>query len=64
MFGRRHIPNEAHVELNVSPELYESLKTDGIDISELLPTLLGAILSAAAGAGRGHAGQVEISFSS
>lgn len=63
MFGRRRIPREAHVELNVSPDLYESLQSDGVDIADLLPTLLGAILSAAAGAGRGHAGQVEISFS-
>lgn len=64
MFGLRQFPKEAHVELTVPPALMESLQQEGIDISEYLPSLLGAILSAAVGAGRGHAGQVEISFSS
>jgi hypothetical protein len=63
VFGRQPHPKEAHVELSVPPALYESLQEEGIDISEYIPSLLGAILSAAVGAGRGHGGKVEISFS-
>lgn len=63
MFGSRHTPRQAHVELAVPPALYESLSREGVDISEFVPSVLAAILSVAIGAGRGNIGNVEISFS-
>lgn len=60
MFGRAHIPSETHVELTVPPHLYESLQDEGVDIADLMPSLLAAILSAAVGAGRGGAVEVSV----
>jgi hypothetical protein len=40
------------------------LQEEGVDHSEYFVSIVGAVLSAALGPGRGHDGHVEISFSS
>lgn len=64
MFGRQKKPSESHIEVSVPPALYDSLQQQGLDHSEYLGSIIGAVLSAALGAGRGHNGHVEVSLSS
>jgi hypothetical protein len=58
---RLHGTNEAHVELTVSPELYASLHNG--DITESLPSILAAIVSAAMGATHRNVAAVEVVLS-